>query len=75
MGIEQYKDVESGGEEANGLLQDLQEPFIQQGKHVESECDDHNLVEKKSIAMVLLSTFVAVCGSFAFGTCVSFFVL
>ncbi|KAI4317672.1 hypothetical protein L6164_025522 [Bauhinia variegata] len=71
MAIEQYRDVESG--EANGL-QDLQEPFIQEGKvaackNVEA---DNERVENGSIGMVLLSTFVAVCGSFAFGTCVGY---
>ncbi|KAF7813699.1 Sugar transporter ERD6-like 16 [Senna tora] len=71
MAIEQYKDVEGGGE-----VQDLQEPFIQQGKSASvckdvEYCYDHSKVENGSIGMVLLSTFVAVCGSFAFGTCVS----
>ncbi|XP_028759866.1 sugar transporter ERD6-like 16 [Neltuma alba] len=74
MGIEQYKDVESG-EAVNGL-QDLQQPFIQQGhKTAASECRDGEAdkrVENGSIAMVLLSTFVAVCGSLSFGTCVGY---
>lgn len=64
MAIEQHNDVESG--EANGV-QHLQEPFI--AKEVESDKG----VENGSIGMVLLSTFVAVCGSFSFGTCVSIF--
>lgn len=56
MGIEQCKDVESGEAiKNNGLLQDLQQPFIQH------EPDDHKRVANNgSIAMVLLSTFVAV---------------
>ncbi|KAI4345511.1 hypothetical protein L6164_012626 [Bauhinia variegata] len=71
MAIEQYKDVER--REANGF-QDLQEPFIQQVKVAackDVEADDQR-VENGSIGMVLLSTFVAVCGSFAFGTCVGY---
>ncbi|XP_057433200.1 sugar transporter ERD6-like 16 [Lotus japonicus] len=63
MAIEQHNDVESG--EANGV-QHLQEPFI--SKEVESDKG----VENGSIGMVLLSTFVAVCGSFSFGTCVGY---
>jgi len=53
--------VESG--EAT-KLHCLQEPFIQpeEAKHGENN---------GSIRMVLLSTLVAVCGSFTFGTCVS----
>jgi SP family facilitated glucose transporter-like MFS transporter 8 len=66
-------DVESG--ETNGV-QYLQEPFIQQrgDDYFADECkevDSYKSVENGSIGMVLLSTFVAVCGSFSFGTCVS----
>ncbi|XP_027368850.1 sugar transporter ERD6-like 16 [Abrus precatorius] len=72
MTIEQHKDVESG--EANGL-QYLQEPFIQQREADTASCEevvsDKN-VENGSIGMVLLSTLVAVCGSFSFGTCVGY---
>lgn len=71
MAIEQHEDVESG--ESNGL-QDLQEPFIQQGKDdaaVFKDVESNKRVENGSIGMVLLSTFAAVCGSFSFGTCVS----
>ncbi|XP_061367950.1 sugar transporter ERD6-like 16 [Gastrolobium bilobum] len=72
MAIEQHKEVESGG--ANGL-QDLQEPFIQQRKDAPAASKDvesNKRVENGSIGMVLLSTFVAVCGSFSFGTCVGY---
>ncbi|KAJ1427255.1 Sugar/inositol transporter [Sesbania bispinosa] len=65
MAIEQHNDVES--REVTGL-QDLQQPLIQHGKDIES----NKRVENGSIGMVLLSTFVAVCGSFSFGTCVGY---
>jgi len=68
MTIEQHKDIENGG--TNGF-QYLQEPFIQQGKDACKEVGSDKSVENGSIGMVLLSTFVAVCGSFSFGTCVS----
>jgi MFS transporter, SP family, ERD6-like sugar transporter len=73
MTIEQHKDVESV--DVNGL-RDLKQPFIQHGK--DATVDYHDIESNKraengSIGMVLLSTFVAVCGSFSFGTCVSFF--
>lgn len=58
MAIDQHKDVENG-------LNELENPFIQQAKHVDSDEDNG------SIWMVLLSTCVAVCGSFEFGSCVS----
>ncbi|XP_014517935.2 sugar transporter ERD6-like 16 [Vigna radiata var. radiata] len=56
MAIEQHRDVESA--EAT-KIQCLQEPFIRPE-------------ENGSITMVLLSTLVAVCGSFTFGTCVGY---
>lgn len=67
MAIGECIDVENG--EVNGL-EELQEPFIQQDKIVSNE-SDHKSVESGSIGTVLLSTFVAVCGSFEFGSCVS----
>ena len=73
MTIEQHKDVESGHENTH---RDLQEPFIQHGKDATVDYDDiesNKRAENGSIGIVLLSTFVAVCGSFSFGTCVSFF--
>ncbi|XP_004508324.1 sugar transporter ERD6-like 16 [Cicer arietinum] len=72
MAIEQCKEIESG--EENGV-QNLQEPFIQHGKDGAVKCKDiesNQRVENGSIGMVLLSTFVAVCGSFSFGTCVGY---
>ncbi|GFQ07975.1 sugar transporter erd6-like 16 [Phtheirospermum japonicum] len=62
MAIEQYKDIENGPA--------LEKPLIQQAKQVDS--DEEN-VENGSIWMVLLSTCVAVCGSFEFGSCYSIF--
>ncbi|KAK6130427.1 hypothetical protein DH2020_035837 [Rehmannia glutinosa] len=58
----QYKDIENGPSE-------LEKPFIQQAKHVDS---DEEIDENGSILMVLLSTCVAVCGSFEFGSCVGY---
>ncbi|KAK3189840.1 hypothetical protein Dsin_029401 [Dipteronia sinensis] len=71
MAIGQYKDVENGCEIVNSL-EVLEKPFIQQeGKFVGSyhEDEDDNDNEKGSLWMVLLCTFVAVCGSFEFGSC------
>ncbi|KAG5559993.1 hypothetical protein RHGRI_003318 [Rhododendron griersonianum] len=73
MAAEQYKDIENG--ERKTGIEDLEEPFIDQHKKVEeSDEEDHEYCsetsgEKGSIAMVLLSTAVAVCGSFEFGSC------
>ncbi|RDY11119.1 Sugar transporter ERD6-like 16, partial [Mucuna pruriens] len=61
MSIEQHKDVES-----------LQEPFIIQPEEAAKVVGSDTSVENGSIGMVLLSTFVAVCGSFTFGTCVGY---
>lgn len=66
MAIEQHKDVESG--------EHLQVPFIQPEEAAcNKEVGSDKSVENGSIGMVLLSTLVAVCGSFTFGTCVSIF--
>ncbi|KAH6755508.1 Major facilitator superfamily protein [Perilla frutescens var. hirtella] len=59
MTIDQHKDVEDG-------LAELEKPFIQQEKHLDSD------QENGSILMVVLSTCVAVCGSFEFGSCVGY---
>ncbi|CAJ2634441.1 unnamed protein product [Trifolium pratense] len=73
MTIEQHKDVESGHENGH---RDLKEPFIlQNDKDAAVEFQDiesNKRAENGSIGMVLLSTFVAVCGSFSFGTCVGY---
>ncbi|KAL8524873.1 hypothetical protein ACS0TY_014477 [Phlomoides rotata] len=59
MTIDQHKDIENGHDE-------LEKPFLPKAKRVDS--DDEN----GSIRMVLLSTCVAVCGSFEFGSCVGY---
>eukprot|EP00256_Glycine_max_P056373 XP_014623877.1 sugar transporter ERD6-like 16 isoform X2 [Glycine max] len=64
MAIEQHKDVESGY---------LQQPFIQPEEAAAcEEVGSDKSVENGSIGMVFLSTLVAVCGSFTFGTCVGY---
>lgn len=76
MAIEQYNDIANGDQEhtivTNGLV-DIESPLLIQHKKVgESEEDDSGKGgEEGSIGMVLLSTAVAVCGSFEFGSCVS----
>ncbi|KAF8016003.1 hypothetical protein BT93_H1528 [Corymbia citriodora subsp. variegata] len=72
MAIEQHKDVENGD---NQGLEDLQEPLVKLEKKVvrcEDSESDESVESSCSIAMVLLSTFVAVCGSFEFGSCVGY---
>ncbi|OVA04409.1 Sugar/inositol transporter [Macleaya cordata] len=64
------EDVENGNNERH---ESISEPLIVQRKvsfHEEVHLQSNNNGE--SIFMVLLSTFVAVCGSFEFGTCVGF---
>lgn len=71
MAIEQHKDVENGD---NQGLEDLQEPLVKLEKKAISYEDsesDVSVESSSSIVTVLLSTFVAVCGSFEFGSCVS----
>ena len=75
MTIVQDKDVENG--EINYNIEDLEQPFIKQVKKVEyvdDESETSGIDQNGSIWMVLLSTFVAVCGSFEFGSCVSIFI-
>ncbi|KAH1217687.1 Sugar transporter ERD6-like 16 [Glycine max] len=65
MAIEKPEDVESGY---------LHEPFIQP-EDAAAACKENGSdksVKNGSIGMVLLSTLVAVCGSFTFGTCVGY---
>lgn len=70
MAIDQCKDIENGF--AQNGLEDLEKPFIQNTKSVDSDDNSSEATEENgSIAMVLLSTCVAVCGSFEFGSCVS----
>ncbi|KAM5569131.1 sugar transporter ERD6-like 16 [Rosa sericea] len=66
MAIGQCRDVENGG---TNSLEDLEQPFIKQEKKIDADYEDGST---GSIGMVLLSTFVAVCGSFEFGSCVGY---
>ncbi|KAL2229809.1 UNVERIFIED_CONTAM: Sugar transporter ERD6-like 16 [Sesamum indicum] len=68
MAIHEYRDVENGLDV--GHHHELEKPFIQQPKCVDS--DEETTNKNGSIGMVLLSTCVAVCGSFEFGSCVGY---
>ena len=79
MGIQQCEDAEMGGK--NGM-EDLRQPLVEEEKIVVSDGLEYEIDGSSSedglddgsggsIWMVLLSTFVAVCGSFEFGSCVS----
>ncbi|KAK9933627.1 hypothetical protein M0R45_020815 [Rubus argutus] len=65
MTIGQCRDVENGG---TNSLEDLELPFIKQEKSFVADYEGGT----GSIGMVLLSTCVAVCGSFEFGSCVGY---
>ncbi|GMH29286.1 hypothetical protein Nepgr_031129 [Nepenthes gracilis] len=75
MAIDQGKDFENA--QSNGL-EDLEAPLlVQQGQTTDYEIEskaiaaaDNDDDDGGSIGMVLLSTAVAVCGSFEFGSCV-----
>ncbi|KAL0414660.1 UNVERIFIED_CONTAM: Sugar transporter ERD6-like 16 [Sesamum radiatum] len=67
MAIHEHRDVENGLDDHR---HELQKPFIQHPKSVDS--DEETTNENGSIGMVLLSTCVAVCGSFEFGSCVGY---
>ncbi|KAF3457286.1 hypothetical protein FNV43_RR01943 [Rhamnella rubrinervis] len=74
MAIGQHKDIENG---EISISHDLEEPFIIRNEKVvsssESEGSDVGVNDEKgSVWMVLLCTFVAVCGSFEFGSCVGY---
>ncbi|KAF3642928.1 Sugar transporter ERD6-like 16 [Capsicum baccatum] len=58
----------------NKLHEDIRAPLIiQTNKRVKEEHVENGCYEKKQDrCMVYLSTFVAVCGSFAFGSCVGY---
>ncbi|XP_009603614.1 sugar transporter ERD6-like 16 [Nicotiana tabacum] len=65
MAIDECKDIENG-------LENLEQPFLENAKIVDSEDEELISKENGSIGMVLLSTCVAVCGSFEFGSCVGY---
>ncbi|KDP40049.1 hypothetical protein JCGZ_02047 [Jatropha curcas] len=74
MAIGQYKDVEQG--EIN-VLEDLKRPLVQEEKIISHKIKNNYQTDNEeettgSIGMVLFSTFVAVCGSFEFGSCVGY---
>ncbi|KAL5995068.1 hypothetical protein ACLOJK_025126 [Asimina triloba] len=61
-----HEDVEGGT--GSGVQQgDLAQPLIPAGNKISCESPG-----KGSIWVVLLSTFVAVCGAFEFGSCVGY---
>lgn len=69
MEIGQLKDIENGDINRH---EELEQPFIRRKRVVAHEdSDSWNNIKNGSIGMVLLSTGVAVCGSFQFGICVS----
>uniref|UniRef100_A0A6N2N9F2 Major facilitator superfamily (MFS) profile domain-containing protein n=1 Tax=Salix viminalis TaxID=40686 RepID=A0A6N2N9F2_SALVM len=73
MTIRLQGDVERAGE-VNGL-EDLEKPLILEEKIVvinDNHETDQDQESTGSIGMVLLCTFVAVCGSFEFGSCVGY---
>ncbi|KAF5180741.1 Sugar transporter erd6-like [Thalictrum thalictroides] len=61
------EDIEIGGSTG---LDAVKEPFI--SKQDNSANDFNGSSDEGSLRMVLLSTFVAVCGSFEFGSCVGY---
>lgn len=65
MAIREIKDEERG-EIVHKVEEGLGQPFL---THQDDEKESEN---NESYLMVLFSTFVAVCGSFEFGSCVSF---
>ncbi|XP_009352178.2 sugar transporter ERD6-like 16 isoform X2 [Pyrus x bretschneideri] len=72
MAIGECRDVESGEGNDLGDL-DLNQPLvIEKDKIFAHEDGDQGSDKSGSIGMVLVSTFVAVCGSFEFGSCVGY---
>lgn len=69
MTITNSRDIENGGSKG---IQDLEEPFLEHTNKVVDSEDEETNKASLSVGMVLFSTCVAVCGSFEFGSCVSF---
>lgn len=68
MTIRQYRDIVGQGE--INSLEELEKGLIEEAERIpEREYDETE--ESGSMGMVLLCTFVAVFGSFEFGSCVS----
>lgn len=59
------EDVERGVEE------EMREPLMAEEKNLADGSEAHDESSKGNTWMVYFSTFVAVCGSYAFGSCVS----
>lgn len=66
MAIEEWKEIGNGDEHGN-----LEKPLMKREEE-EEEDSSRNYENGRSIHMVYLSTFVAVCGSFQFGSCVGY---
>lgn len=63
------QDAEQG---ENSFHEDIREPLVQQHKDSADEEDQREQSSKGHQWMVYLSTFVAVCGSYAFGACAGY---
>ena len=69
MAIEQHKSFENG--DSNGL-QALEESLLVSHSSDCEGCEKAVKRSESSLWMVFICTLVAVCGSFEFGSCVSF---
>ncbi|KAK9076138.1 hypothetical protein SSX86_004471 [Deinandra increscens subsp. villosa] len=76
MAITEHSDIEKGD---NKGLEDLADPLLDSNDSISKNADEGSkeleqkeLEQSDSIAMVLLSTAVAVCGSLEFGSCVGY---
>ncbi|XP_071723819.1 LOW QUALITY PROTEIN: sugar transporter ERD6-like 16 [Rutidosis leptorrhynchoides] len=69
MAIGECKDIENGKAD---MLQDLEQPLVDKIVSYSSDDNDESELGNGSINMVLLSTAVAVSGSFEFGSCVGY---
>ncbi|KAJ4850750.1 hypothetical protein Tsubulata_050411 [Turnera subulata] len=62
------EDVEYG---SKGVHREVREPLMKKDQTQDGSVSHQN-GSKESVWMVYLSTFVAVCGSFAFGSCAGY---
>lgn len=64
--------IEEGGNNAAGAHEEVRAPLIKKkNQSVEEDGSVERNSSKESVSMVYLSTFVAVCGAYEFGQCVS----
>ncbi|CAH9108984.1 unnamed protein product [Cuscuta europaea] len=71
MTISHCKDIEKGAGE--GIIGDeLQVPFLPDSKIFLDSDDNEEICKNGSVSMAVLTTCVAVCGSFEFGSCVGY---